>query len=194
MCFTSMFLLFFYQLIYFLAPFLFINTLKGVLWGEGTEHRPGQSLVLCCSLSAAAPDECQNYKILDGADRAQEYRRRDNYNLECDKSDFRVGWYRFSGKAGNQMPDKCVPRNRCGTRAPGWLNGTHPSQTEGTVSRTVCYHWFNGCCEWSNDINVRNCGGFFVYELQKTPECYLRYCGNGLRYVWRRRIKTEARK
>ena len=125
-------------------------------------------------LLSTARDECQNYKILDTADRAQTFQQ---YNHQCD-SQFQVGWYRFSGKAGNQMPDKCVPKDRCGTRAPGWLNGTHPSQAEGTVSRTVCYHWYNNCCQWSNDIKVRNCSGFIVYELKKTPECRLRYCGN----------------
>ena len=29
------------------------------------------------------------------------------------------------------------------------------------------------------NIRVRNCGAFFVYELQKPPGCHFRYCGNG---------------
>ena len=48
---------------------------------------------------------------------------------------------------------------------------------EGVVTRDVCYHWKSGCCQWTNNIQVKNCGAFYVYELQKTPVCFLRYCG-----------------
>ena len=98
--------------------------------------------------------------------------------LRCDQRDLAVGWYRFTGAAGDRMPTYCVPKNRCGTHAPGWLNGSHPSVADGVVTRRVCYHWSNKCCLWKNNIKVKNCGAFFVYELQKTPVCYLRYCGN----------------
>ena len=86
-------------------------------------------------------------------------------------------WYRFSAAAGEVMPDSCVPTWRCGTHAPGWLNGKHPTEAEGVVSRQVCYHWISKCCNWKNNIRVRNCGGFYVYELTKPPACHLRYCG-----------------
>jgi len=68
--------------------------------------------------------------------------------------------------------------NHCGTHSPGWLNGAHPSRSDGVVSRTVCYNWDNDCCKWKNDIQVRNCGGYYVYELVHPPICNLRYCGN----------------
>ena len=77
------------------------------------------------------------------------------------------------------MPDECDPSYRCGTRAAGWLRGGHPSVHDGVVSRTVCYHWINDCCWRSNNILVRNCGGFFVYRLQKPPGFQYRYCGIG---------------
>ena len=83
------------------------------------------------------------------------------------------------------MADKCVPTNYCGTHYPGWLSGSHPTVAEGVVTRKVCYHywyyyWYGtiNCCYYSNNIRVRNCGAFFVYELQKPPRCDLRYCGN----------------
>ena len=76
------------------------------------------------------------------------------------------------------MPETCVPIRRCGTHAPGWLNGKHPTVAEGAVTRQVCYHWSNKCCMWENNIRVRNCGAFYVYELVKTPTYYLRYCGS----------------
>ena len=88
-------------------------------------------------------------------------------------------WYRFTGASGTRMPTSCVPMNRCGTHASGWMEGEHPSVGEGIVSRKVCYHWSSQCCNWNNNIEVRQCpGGFFVYKLVKPPHCSLRYCGS----------------
>ena len=120
-------------------------------------------------------DGCKNYKILNGVDRAQEYTL--PAQQRCD-SDLELGWYRFQGLAGDQMADKCVPMLRCGTVASGWLSGLHPTVADGVVVRQVCYSWLS-CCGYSDDIQVRNCGDFFVYELKKPPSCNLRYCGNG---------------
>ena len=75
------------------------------------------------------------------------------------------------------MPTSCVPKNRCGTRAPGWMNGVHPTVAEGKVTRKVCYSW-NNCCQASNNIEVVNCGLFYVYKLSRRPGCNLRYCGS----------------
>ncbi|XP_078357600.1 uncharacterized protein LOC144642507 isoform X1 [Oculina patagonica] len=118
--------------------------------------------------------ECLHYKVLDESDRAQGYRRGVG---KCDRT-LSKGWYRFQGRAGKQMPDACVPKRRCGTRAPGWLSGGHPTVAQGAVQRTVCFHWRRSCCYWSTSIRVRNCGSFYVYELPPTPYCRLRYCGD----------------
>ena len=129
-------------------------------------------------------DGCKNYTVLDEADRAQGHLVINSSNYRCDRDNLVPGWYRFQGDAGNQMADKCVPANHCGTRLSGWLNGSHPTIAEGVVTRRVCYHsryywyWSNNCCAGSNNIRVRNCGAFFVYELQKPPGCDFRYCGN----------------
>ena len=88
------------------------------------------------------------------------------------------GWFRFTGETGEQMPEKCVPSGRCGTKGTGWLNGAHPRPQDGVVTREVCYHTEGNCCKLKNNIKVRNCGEFYVYELQKPPACDLRYCGN----------------
>ncbi|EDO26526.1 predicted protein, partial [Nematostella vectensis] len=74
------------------------------------------------------------------------------------------------------MPTSCVLEKRCGTHAPGWMVGAHPTVAQGLVTRKVCYHWTKNCCRWSNYIKVRNCGAFYVYQLPKTPVCWLRYC------------------
>ncbi|KAK3749936.1 hypothetical protein QZH41_017386 [Actinostola sp. cb2023] len=122
------------------------------------------------------PQECQKYTVFKDADRASGNAMK---VLKCDQSGFVKKWYRFMGAAGSAMPTKCVAMNHCGTHAPGWLSGSHPTQAQGMVTRKVCYHWSNKCCLWSNNIRVRNCGGFYVYELSRTPHCHLRYCGNG---------------
>ena len=135
-------------------------------------------------MSLVTVDGCNNYTVLSEADRAQGHIVISTYR--CDRHNLVPGWYRFQGAAGDQMADKCVPVNHCGTEHPGWLNGTHPTVAEGVVTRTVCYpyryyYWYqsDNCCLWSNNIRVRNCGAFFVYELQKPPGCDFRYCGNG---------------
>ena len=81
------------------------------------------------------------------------------------------------------MAESCVDSLRCGTFTPGWLNGSHPTVNEGVVQRRVCFGYHGHCCIYSTYIRVRNCGGFYVYQLKPliiTP-CYLRYCGNGYR-------------
>ena len=117
--------------------------------------------------------ECSNYRILNESDRAQSYK---GVN-KCDRS-LAKAWYRFQGGAGNKMPDNCVPKNYCGTHAPGYLTGGHPRVDQGAVSRKVCFHWSSGCCQWSQNIRVRNCSGFYVYELSKPPGCSMRFCGD----------------
>ena len=122
-------------------------------------------------------DCCHQYRVLSEADRAQ-----GNGKQPHNGSDNKLnpGWYRFQGDAGDRMPDKCVLRFRCGTKHPGWLNGTHPTIVDGVVTRTVCFSEKANCCLWHNTIEVKNCSSFYVYKLQKPPknDLRLRYCGN----------------
>lgn len=120
--------------------------------------------------------ECSNYKFLIESNRARTYFN--TSTVLCDTS--LSGWHRFSGKAGNQMADSCVDYKHCGTAAPGWINGGHPSVADRVVSRTVCFRSKSNCCKWSIVISVRNCGGFFVYWLHRPPHCNFRYCGSGI--------------
>lgn len=120
--------------------------------------------------------ECFNYKFLNESDRAQSYNK--SSPVLCDATT--QGWYRFSGGAGNKMPEYCVNKEHCGTQGPGWLNGSHPSAREGAVRRKVCFHWRNFCCLFETYVTVRNCGEFFVYKLTPVHICDSRYCGNGL--------------
>ncbi|CAH3133277.1 unnamed protein product [Porites lobata] len=119
--------------------------------------------------------ECQNYGSLNNSDRKTTYKRTNNY---CDNGTG-PGWFRFEGSAGTRMPTSCPPTYRCNTDATGWMNGGQPSVADGQVSRQVCFHWTSGCCQWSTNIKVRNCGSYYVYYLSGIPTvfCRLRYCG-----------------
>ncbi|PFX27261.1 Oncoprotein-induced transcript 3 protein [Stylophora pistillata] len=118
-------------------------------------------------------NECTSHYFLEDFGRSVNYV---GNNVTCDRG-LSHGWYRFRGAAGTQMPSSCVGMNRCGTHAPGWLNGAHPTVADGIVRVSVCFHWNWRCCRWSTTIRVRNCGGFYVYELGSPPYCHLRYCG-----------------
>ena len=120
-------------------------------------------------------DGCTNYTVLSEANRAQ-----GNAQPPHNRGDWDLGngWYRFQGAAGDRMLDKCVPPYRCGTKIPGWLNGSHPTATEGDVARTVCFSGFSNCCWQSAVIKVKNCSSYYVYQLQNTSKPDSRYCGN----------------
>jgi hypothetical protein len=121
-------------------------------------------------------DGCENHTVLSEADRAQGYVSQSNGT--CERKVRVTGWYRFQGAAGDRIPDKCVPMWRCGTKHPGWLSGKHPTVAEGVVIREVCSSHRENCCAWRININVKNCGSYYVYELPRTPYCNSRYCGN----------------
>ena len=118
--------------------------------------------------------ECFGYTWLRESNRNQKY---SESNSNCDRS-LSTGWYRFGGEAGIKMPTSCVPKNRCGTLATGWINGAHPTVAQGKVTRKVCYNWDSNCCWRSNNIEVVNCGLYYVYKLGSTPGCFYRYCGS----------------
>lgn len=117
-----------------------------------------------------------NYTVLNEEDRAQGWNAGVVF-WRCDDN-LTTGWYRFQGAAGDQMLDRCVPKWRCGTEYPGWLNGTHPTVAEDVVTREVCHTAQKNCCQWRTEIKVKNCNSYYVYELQKLHHCK-GYCGNG---------------
>ena len=94
----------------------------------------------------------------------------------CDKQ-LPKGWYRFVGAAGTKMSTTRVPAFRCGTDWSGWLDGSHPTVKDGKVQRTVCFSDRPTGCKYSNIISVKNCGSYFIYELQQPANCNSRYCG-----------------
>ncbi|PFX23429.1 Pancreatic secretory granule membrane major glycoprotein GP2 [Stylophora pistillata] len=124
-------------------------------------------------------EECYNHSYLQDAERGMGHYNGFYGNVDCDRYTLQPGWYRFLGAAGTEMPTSCVGRYRCGTHITGWLSGQHPSVADGIVYVKVCFHWHSSCCQWSAYIRVRNCSGFYVYELVPVPYCSSRFCGNG---------------
>ena len=122
-------------------------------------------------------DPCHNYRNLSEADRKSTHNTPDGQGKCDDESSITFGkWYRFVGDAGTKMPTRCVPERRCGADLSGWLEGGHPTLADGEVSSEVCFTRGGDCCKKSKKIKVKDCGSYFIYQLQKPPTCVSRYC------------------
>ena len=77
------------------------------------------------------------------------------------------------------MPENKIPPNRCGTQAPIWLDGAHPTAIGENVVRRACVNVLdlsNGCFT-SFDINITKCeDDVFVYYLRPPWYCPVGYC------------------
>ena len=136
------------------------------------DHKPCTNIVMRINIPLRwIFSECDNYQSLTTSDRKISNTRG---CYTCDSS--LSGWYRFKDAAGTRMPTTCPPTNRCDACSTGWLNGVHPTTADGKVTRQVCFNWSSNCCFWNINIEVRNCGSYFVYNLPPTPACTLRYC------------------
>ncbi|ELT95988.1 hypothetical protein CAPTEDRAFT_223239 [Capitella teleta] len=93
----------------------------------------------------------------------------------CDRT-LKRRWYRFDGPSGGAMPETCVQEFSCGTHAPIWMDGTHPTEYGRAVDRTVCMSLAGECCQRRWYIRVANCGDFYSYLLTDTPGCFMAYC------------------
>ncbi|XP_050969023.1 uncharacterized protein LOC127167112 isoform X2 [Labeo rohita] len=142
---------------------------------------PVMLYVLACitvteSAAYTPVDPCYNYTVLDDPWRATNiYTSVD----KCDQSFAWSGWYRlFINNVSTQIPDTCVAQYSCGTAAPLWIRGGHPTVQDGVVSRDVCAHWNNLCCFFgSYPIKVKACPGkYYVYELVSPSVCNSAYC------------------
>ncbi|XP_071123915.1 uromodulin-like [Mytilus edulis] len=94
----------------------------------------------------------------------------------CDNI-LKPGWYRPVSLAGNAMPTDCQKNGlKCGTMFPIWMNGTHPAANK-ISNVTACVSNYNGgCCTSSYNIQVKNCGDFYIYNLKHTDSCSQAYC------------------
>ena len=127
-----------------------------------------------------------DYTILDDSQRSSNYNNSNGFaSPKCDTSaggDWTGGdsWYRFQEPAGTQLADSIVPKEHCGTHATGWLNGTHPAGLGETAIQQVCFNWAGNSCWQNTDVEIKNCGGYYLYKLKAVPGCSLKYCGQSL--------------
>ena len=120
-------------------------------------------------------NECLHYTILKSSDRASSFKLPTGVSPSCDK-DLPLKWYRFMLPAGTKIASTCIPSQRCNTVVTGWMKTPHPKSTDGIDSGEICFRWQSNCCNWSQNIYVRNCGRFYVYKLPHTIGCPMRYC------------------
>lgn len=155
------------------------NGMKGEVEQE-TEK--GDSLAVFYLLSP--PCRPGNYRVLNDTWRkTSEHQSKTGYHCDYEghvhSYGFQPGWHSFNYTLGGIMPETCPSIHRCGTLAPGWLNGSHPSVVGQRVSRTVCFNWAGNCCSDQTTIEVINCGLHYVYNLPNAPRCKLTYCAVG---------------
>ena len=149
---------------------------------QGEKGRKGDKGVYS-DLLLPSPCYSHNYRILNETWRKVSHHKY-KVGTHCDYEDhpnnqhgFQPGWYRFSPIIGGAMPETCPTFNYCGTSAPGWLNGTHPTVTGQRVSQTVCFNYIRKCCLHKTTVEVINCGSYYVYNLPSVPHCNRAYCG-----------------
>lgn len=147
----------------------------GIVWVDHEQCDDGnvQSGDGCSATCVNEMDpQCKTYKTLNEANRNVGQ----TGQVICDTG-MNGSWYRFLPPAGTMMPTAAVPKYKCSTHAPGWIQGSHPAVKDGIVGRKVCFHWSSNTCQWSSQISVLNCATYYIYKLPKAPVCNLRYCG-----------------
>ncbi len=156
-----------------------LNTIAGEVCDDGNTD-DGDGCDASCKFEASPQCE-QPYNVFDTA-----ARNKLNFGEPyfCDSGDDPVedwvgpGWYRFQGNAGLQMASEPVTSNFCGTNRTGYLNTEHPAIADGVVPGQVCFKLANNDCASAVNVQVVNCGDFYLYFLPDVPICDGRYCGS----------------
>lgn len=136
-------------------------------------------LVLCTFLwilpgSYGAGDPCTDYKSINDAYRSSKYKLLPGETAICDNT-LTQGWYRFTNKVGGKIPTTKPEPYHCGTVAPMWMKGTLPTTKGEVATALACTNINNrlGGCMIPKPMPVKNCGEFFVYNLQPSGGCAL---------------------
>ena len=118
----------------------------------------------------------------DGTDEGSKPRKCDHTGRSDTSPDWAgAGWYRIMAGSSTRIPESPPGKYHCGTFAAGWMKGSHPTVArQSNEEVTFCFDG-KGYAEWSNcqistQGKVTHCGDFFVYYLENTPNCNLRYC------------------
>ncbi|XP_053307294.1 oncoprotein-induced transcript 3 protein [Spea bombifrons] len=130
-------------------------------------------------VTSLALDPCSAYISLNEPWRNTDHLFNESQDKPMCDNHLEGEWYRFTGMAGDAMPTFCIPENHCGTHSPIWLNGSHPSESEGVVQRQACASFSGNCCQWNTTVDIKACpGGYYVYRLTKPDVCFHVYCGH----------------
>jgi len=144
--------------------------------------------VVACSGCSTGPKQCEikcpdKYMIMDDSTRNVDYNDPNTNYCDWDGSSHSpdwstAGWYRMMQPAGTQLPEVSPGYQHCGTQAPGWLNSTSHSPILGNqVVGKVCFDYgSSGICYRSTMIDIRSCGGYYIYNFPAVQGCNLRYC------------------
>ncbi|XP_035658108.1 von Willebrand factor D and EGF domain-containing protein-like [Branchiostoma floridae] len=141
-------------------------------------------IILAASQSGTAqePCGCTGYTTLSEPHRSTAYVPTRSEPLLCDDL-LPEGCYRFTHRPDIKIPEACVEPNHCGTLAPVWLDGAHPTD-DTYVTRFGCINQGipGDCCTDEVDIGIKKCtdedgATFYVYRLTPTPGCDIAYCG-----------------
>ena len=145
-------------------------------------------LVICLTAAVIGssvtelPPECNDYLILNDPTRNVNHGVEDySDNDECPSQDWQGSnnWYRMMPPAGVVITETSLEWKHCGTTAPGWIRGTHPTDEGEKVTVEVCFSYDDGDvddCHYTQNIDITYCGEYFVYLLPETPGCAKRYC------------------
>ena len=126
-------------------------------------------------------DRCSStaYIKINDPYRSTAYQLKQGDTALCDSA-LKEGWYRFTSSVGGMIPTQKPEPLHCGTVAPVWMVGLHPTQADGEVTRDVCINSrnFRGGCltKIKAGIKVFNCGSFYVYKLKSIFGCPMAYC------------------
>ena len=160
---------------------------------------PKNANVICERSLTVLDAACTNYEVLDDARRhytKSKTRRKVLCDSDTAPSRWKNNWkgrnfYRIMGPAGTRIKEGCVASNdACGTNMQGFISsGTHPALLNQRATLTVCFTknfrgqnlGHNRICHYCNeerniDIEVINCGSYFVYDLPSIDRCAYAYC------------------
>ena len=131
--------------------------------------------------------ECLYYEILNDARRHYTKDKSGKYLCDNVNHPYKNNWkgrnfYRVMAQAGSKIKEGCVAgTSACGTYGQGYItSGTHPTMVNERSTLTVCFKNGAVCppstCYKSIDIEVINCGSYYVYDLLSTDACAYAYC------------------
>ncbi|XP_052101114.1 von Willebrand factor D and EGF domain-containing protein-like isoform X2 [Mytilus californianus] len=125
-------------------------------------------------------DECFTYKLIEKQEeRSADFETEMSNYIPISDENLEEAWYRIKSENGDQIPTYPPGAFHCGTNYPVWMNGTFPIVSDGNLTVAACLQTENSTCETSFNVQIRNCGNYFIYFLQNTTK-NAAYCfGNG---------------